>query len=80
MKHKRHGGEADLVAEAEGLRSRSGVVQIDSKLVNVLYSLMRDHIPPGVLERLVGEADSGPVTYTNGWLAEYAKDLADRLK
>lgn len=69
----KHGG-------VEGLRFRSGEVQIDSKLVSVLYSLMRDHIPLGVLERLVNEAESGPVTYTNGWLAEYAKDLADRLK
>jgi len=61
------------------LRDRSGEVCIDSKLVSFLYDLMRDHLPPGVVETLVQNASNPDVTYTNGWLASYAEDLAKRL-
>ena len=65
----------------EALRSRSGEVQINSKLVSFLYELMRDHLPAGVVEEIVqaSEGESN-VVYTNGWLAKYAEDLANRLK
>ena len=63
------------------MRERSGTVQINSRLVSFLYELMRDHLPPGVIEEIVraseGESD---VVYTNGWLAQYAQDIANRLK
>lgn len=64
----------------EQLREVSGKVNIDSYLVSFLYSLMRDHLPPGVIEELVREAEQEPdVQYTNGWLARYAENLAKRL-
>ena len=67
--------------EIKSLRLRSGHVQIDSKLVSFLYELMRDHLPAGVVEHLVQEASQeSKVVYTNGWLAQYAQDLANRLK
>lgn len=63
------------------LRVSSGSVQINSKLVSFLYELMRDHLPPGVVEEIVRASDSEPnVVYTNGWLAQYAEHLANRLK
>jgi hypothetical protein len=62
---------------------RSGEVKIESKLVSFLYDLMRDHVPPGVVEKLMEQAerldDIGAVSYTNGWLASYAEDVARRL-
>jgi hypothetical protein len=76
---KPHPSNADL-------RLRSGSVQIPGKLVDFLYTLMRDHIPPGDVERLVCEAVDNyerspqePNLYSNGWLARYAEDLAKRL-
>lgn len=69
------------MAKMVTLRERSGSVTIDSRLVSFLYELMRDHLPAGVVEEIVmaSETDS-VVTYSNGWLAKYAEDLAKRLK
>jgi hypothetical protein len=65
----------------ESMRERSGSVQINSKLVSFLYELMRDHLPIATVEELVRASEDEPnVVYTNGWLAQYAQDLANRLK
>lgn len=69
-----------LIDETKALRERSGTVSINSKLVSFLYELMRDHLPPGKIEELVRASQEPDVTYTNGWLAKYAQDLANRLK
>lgn len=68
------------------LRIDSGSVDIDSKLVDFLYTLMRDHLSAGVVEALVTEAQLGRESnqveinqYSNGWLAKYAENLANRL-
>jgi hypothetical protein len=66
-------------SENDSLRERSGSIKIDSKLVSFLYELMRDHVPPGVVEKLVQDSQMVEVKYTNGWLARYAEDLANRL-
>lgn len=58
----------------------SNVVQDPRALVSFLYELMRDHVPPGVVEHLVITSPAGLTTYTNGHLARYAKELADRLE
>lgn len=63
------------------LRERSGTIQSDSKLVSFLYELMLDHLPPGKVEEIVRSSqEPDTTTYTNGWLALYAKDLSDRLE
>lgn len=61
------------------LREESGAIDIDSKLVSFLYELMRDHLTPGVIEGLVQNAQEQPTMYTNGWLALYAANVAQRL-
>lgn len=66
--------------ENAALRERSGSVDINSKLVSFLYQLMRDHLSAGVIEEIVRESEDPDVAYTNGWLAKYAEDLANRLK
>jgi len=66
--------------EAQALFERSGMFSTHEKLVSFLYELMRDHLPPGVVERLVQNNQETPASLTNGYLAQYAKDLADRLK
>ena len=64
----------------EALKNRSGSVTYSSKLVSFLYGLLRDHLPAGSVEELVQDSQVSEVTYTNGWLADYALDVADRLK
>lgn len=62
------------------LRERSGHVVINSYLVGFLYTLMRDHVSIGDIEKLVRDSEDESVcTYTNGWLAKYAEDIAIRL-
>lgn len=64
----------------KALRARSGEVEINSHLVSFLYELMRDHLPPGTIESIVRASEDEPnIKYTNGWLATYAQDLANRL-
>lgn len=63
----------------EELRTRSGNVNASSRLTSFLYDLMRDHLTPGVVEKLVQGSTSQEVSYTNGWLARYAFDLTVRL-
>jgi hypothetical protein len=64
------------------MHKRSGHVHEVDPLVALLYDLLRDHIQPGDLEPLVREAclyGSVSKCYSNGWLAQYAKDIALRL-
>lgn len=62
------------------LRERSGAVTDDRKLVSFLYELLRDHLPAAKVEALVRASQETPVTFTNGYLAQYAQDVANRLK
>jgi len=63
------------------LTERSGEVTSDDPLVSFLYVLMRDYLPVGIAERLVEMHSYEETTsFTNGYLANYAKDLATRLK
>lgn len=64
----------------ERLITDSGEVEIcGDKLTSFLYELIRDHMPAGDVEKLVRNAHPD-VKYCNGWLAEYSKNLARRLR
>ena len=66
----------------EGVRERSGCFRSRSRVTALLYLLMRDEIPCGLLEELVTkvcEHEEDYITFTNGWLAQYAHDLEQRL-
>lgn len=65
--------------ETQALRRRSGEVCVNSRLVSFLYQLMRDHLPPGVVENLVWDCENPEALFTNGYLANYAIDVARRL-
>lgn len=65
------------------LRERSGDVRTTDPLVSFLYELMRDHLTPGVVESLVRASacsEEEPTRFCNGYLANYATDLAARLR
>ena len=62
------------------MRKASGEVNDDRPLVAFLYELVRDDVTTGVLEERVDRiADGGPFQFTNGWLARWAQDAAERL-
>lgn len=67
------------------IRNNSGMIDIDSRLTGFLYLLMRDKLATGEVEDLMQKmtSEDGFVdphsVYTNGWLALYAADIADRL-
>jgi hypothetical protein len=53
------------------------------KLTTLCYHLLRDCTCAGALEEALREAETNcdeDITYTNGYLAKYAKHLADRIK
>lgn len=68
------------------LHRRSGEVSTDDPLTSLFYSLLRDHVQPGVLENLVREIEFAKhedmiiAKLSNGWLARYADDLAQRIR
>jgi hypothetical protein len=74
------GRRAGRSAEQERLFEKSGSVELTGKLEALLYLLMRDHVPPGVVGGLLKELRGGPCTYTNGWLARYAEHVAGELR
>lgn len=53
------------------------------KLTAMFYDLLRDAVP-GEMERIVSNLeehfDAETTSYTNGYLAKYAKHLADRVR
>lgn len=63
------------------IRLESGELDDNQRIIAFLYILVRDHIPPGILEEiltnhvLVHDEDD-IVEYTNGWLLEYVRDVA----
>lgn len=59
----------------------SGNVSDSDHLVSFLYELMRDDITPGKIEKIVRTSlHEGPTEFCNGWLAQYAQDVAKRLR
>jgi hypothetical protein len=75
-----------LVAEPNGNRDcldiwhASGNVVSQNKVACLLYLLMRDHLPAGIIEKVAKEAEACEMTeFSNGWLAEYAIYIAERL-
>lgn len=77
----------------ERLRRASGEVDYPSSdwLTELCYLLLRQGLPAGTLEEIVQEIEHGrfmretnkgdaPSSYTNGWLARYARHLAGRLR
>lgn len=67
------------------MRAASGCVNDDRKLVSFLYTLMRDHLVSGGVEKIMSDIEKAELegvyscSFTNGWLAHHAQDLAARL-
>lgn len=64
------------------MHRRSGAIHEVDPMIALFYDLLRDHVAPGVLEDLVRDACKSAAStkvYSNGWLAEHAKDIVNRL-
>lgn len=65
------------------VKERSGGHATQNPLTVFLYLLLRDHVPAGVIERLVQEVETAPPGVTtqlsNGWVGRMAEDYAARL-
>jgi hypothetical protein len=71
-----------MVDENKSMRARSGEVNDRRFLVGFLYVLARDELPVGRIEELYDRfrpTEGVECMFTNGWLANWAKDMADRL-
>jgi hypothetical protein len=70
----------------QAMHKRSGSVEDDDPIVSLIYILMRDHVSPGEMEKVVRDWEEHcergiyASSYCNGWLASYAQDLSSRLK
>ena len=74
---------ADLERDT-GLRVRSGSISCRSPLVAFLYLLARDLVPVGRIEEFLEQVEplrehGAGASFSNGWLATWAADSADRL-
>ena len=68
------------------MRKASGTVTSKSMLVALLYTIIRDEVPPGKVENIMQDLTahklnfkSGEYVFSNGWLAAYCKDIVNRL-
>lgn len=70
-------------AKTDRMRKASGEVQDRRALVAFLYVLARDHLTTGTIEEIIGShvepITNEPTVFTNGWLARWAQDVANRL-
>jgi hypothetical protein len=65
------------------LKLASGNVQSKDKLVNFLYLLMREHLTFGQIAKLIEEVENDGdenIEFTNGFAANYAKFISEKLK
>lgn len=72
----------DRARSNEAVKERSGEKRSDKVLVAFLYLLIRDHLPAGTVEQLASEVSASgamPASFTNGWLAGHAEDIARSL-
>lgn len=76
-----HGDDPITLARLR-LRNASGNRWVkDDRLVAFLYILLRDHLTAGVVQSLLEtEANAGDVSYTNGFLLDYAQYVAGELR
>ena len=62
------------------LRKASGDIKSNDQLVSFLYELMRDYVPCGTVERIAQGCSYKEYSFTNGFLASYAKNIAKKLR
>lgn len=72
--------DAEIAESNTSIKAASGRVTGNDRLQLVLYLLMRDHLPCGVVEELVARSKNYDTVYSNGWLAQYAGYLSNVIR
>lgn len=63
------------------LRNDTDYTSSNDPIVSFLYLLMRDHLPLGVVAKILSDSCiNEECVFTNGYLAEYAKWAAKQLR
>lgn len=62
------------------LYEKSGKITSSDPLVSFLYVVMRNGCPTGVVEQAMMEMSDEEIQYTNGYLAEYSKYIASKMR
>jgi hypothetical protein len=74
--------DANRLRDNDEYRRHTGSVSCDDPVVALLYNLMRDHLPTGVIQTIIDDClkHPGGYTFTDGHLARSAQLMADRLR
>jgi len=59
---------------------KSGEIELSDPLVAFLYVMLRNGAGPGVIHEALENMTNQPMRYTNGWLAQYAKYVAEKMR
>lgn len=83
-RRQRDAAQKEVMGERDRLRTRVKELETEpeaERLVGLLYTLLRDAIPPGRLEVLVRDEEENPPPYkfSNPHLEAYARELAQRV-
>ena len=70
-----------ILDDNKAIIEASGSYVKRDRMVSFLYELMRDDLTPGKVEEIVRHvlAEDPDVHYCNGWLAQFAAYITDRL-
>jgi len=67
--------------DMDKMRKASGEIKDTSKLVCFIYLLGRDYLSLGKIEEIMENMRDDGIEhrFTNGWLAQYSQNVAERL-
>ena len=66
--------------DRDEMYKKSGEVELSDPLVAFLYVMLRNGAGPGVIHEALENMTNQPMRYTNGWLAQYAKYVAEKMR
>ena len=74
--------DASRLRDNDEYRRHTGSVSCDDRVTALLYILMRDHLPTGVIQTIIDGClkNPGVCEFTDGHLARSAQLMADRLR
>ena len=66
--------------ERDEMYKASGEIESTDPLLAFLYVMLRNGAGPGVIHEALENMTDQPMRYTNGWLAQYAQFVADKMR
>jgi len=69
----------DEHSDAARMMKESGCVTSCDRLVQFLYILSNEYIPPCEVDKIIARTSESKMHFANGWLANWAIDASDRI-